>query len=387
MEEDSSENPLSSLQYHTLMVLGTEDYAAARTFQEPQLVPEGGDRDGQEAQGVYGKEDQQRSKNVMCNNLHHKEQTSSVSRNNMFDALRQNERQFGLECSESCAISPQNGNPASSFMVTCNQGFDIGKKSSGVPISSPPVSLEYCSSPVPRLIDPSSYDHVRPAAASCLYPPRGAVARGITTQAAHLTYSSAGVFLPSLTPQSSLSSRSHLEFSSPASWSSAGSSRTPCVSSISSTESVWPCRRDLMPHSLYSHDKVPLPIPVSGALGLHPARLRKARLAESTSSCSEKTLVGSEPDSARILGSGRNSESLSPDTADSNPVYENPSELDSEYYYKSPKGVTLLVEARLCSHVGDLQRPFTASALRSLVRQIQDFIERCWSFTNSPCQD
>ena len=324
------------------MVLGTEDYAAARTFQEPQSLPESGGRNGQEAQGVSGKEDEQRSKNVMCNTLHHEEPTPSVS-SNMFDALRQNERQFGLECNEGCLVSPQNGNPASSFMVTCNQGFDIGKKSSVVPGSSPPVSLEYCSSPVPRLIDPSSYDHVRPAAASCLYPPRGTVARDIPSQSAHLTYSLAGVILPPLTPQSSLSSGSHLDFSSPASWSSAGSSRTPCVSSISSTESVWPCRRDLMSHSLYSHDKVPLPIPVSGALGLHPARLRKARLAESTSSCSEKTLVGSEPDSARILGSSRNSESISPDTADSNPVYENPSELDSEYYYKSPKGKTTAV--------------------------------------------
>ena len=374
MEEDSSENPLASLQYHTLMVLGTEDYAVGRAFQISQLLPEGAGADGQQVLGMGSKEeDQQRSKDAIRNTSNHndREPSTSGSSNNVFDALRKRERPYGREPSEGGAAATQNGIPPSNFVVSSNQSVNIVSKSSGPPPNSPPVSLEYCSSPVPRFTYPS-YDHVRPAAPSSVCPLGGAASRGPTAQAAHLTYRSAGVIFPPLTPQSSLSSGSHLEFSSPASWSSAGSFRTPCVSSISSTESVRPCRRDLVPHCLYSHDKVPSPIPVAAAsLGLHPARLRRACLAECASSCSEKTLVGSKPDSARIFGSDWNSESLSPDIADSNPVYENPSELDSEYYYKSPKGKT---QQRL--QVGWLPA-FFVSSRRYAVTKKENMIFKC----------
>ncbi|KAK3855832.1 hypothetical protein Pcinc_037791 [Petrolisthes cinctipes] len=103
-------------------------------------------------------------------------------------------------------------------------------------------------------------------------------------------------------------------------------------------------------HPLYSHDKVPRPVPVATAFELQNLRrygsssssFRRRRLSSSdcaSSCCSEKTLVGSQADSGRIFGSGGDSASSPPpDIIDSSPVYENPSELDSEYYYKSPKG-------------------------------------------------
>lgn len=330
MEEDGPENPLSSLQYHTLMVLGTEDYAATRTLRGLQRHPQGTWNDGQ-MQGEEGKQMDQQGNRLALQNTPHVDgvkQALNFSNSNVPDALRQRECPGGSDSKEA-------GTPPSEALT---QGTDISKKPLGGP-SNAPVSLEYCSSPVPRLTDPA-YDHVRGPAAPSPCPTGGVDLLGPVTPASSLTCSSSSSLLPSLTPQSSLGSGSHLEFSSPASWSSMGSSRTPCVSSMSSTESMRPCGRDLPPHCLYSHDRVPMPVPVAGAApGSRAARPRRVlRSAECASSSSEKTLVGSRHDSARMMGSGGTSGSLLPDTTDSTPVYENPSELDSEYYYKSPKG-------------------------------------------------
>lgn len=339
MEEDNSENPLSSLQYHTLMVLGTEDYPATRSLQGSPRLPQGTGRDDQR-RGGEGKERETQGSKLAADKLQDVagvKQVSSVSNNNGPDALRQK------ECPAGTAPPSHNG------IETLTQGTDRRRLPGGSP--NAPVSLEYCSSPVPRLTDPA-YDHVRGPSAPSPCPPGVASLPGPASQASSLTGSSSSSLLPSLTPQSSLSSGSHLEFSSPPSWSSVGSSRTPCVSSISSTESVRPCGWDLPPHCLYSHDKVPRPVPVAGALpGPRSSRPRRApRPADCASSSSEKTLVGSKHDSPRLLRSGGNSASF-PDTTDSTPVYENPSELDSEYYYKSPKGEATadwLVAGDLC---------------------------------------
>lgn len=334
MEEDGPENPLSSLQYHTLMVLGTEDYAATRTMQGAHGLPQGAGRVGQ-MQGGDGKAREEQGTRPPAPNTPDvsgvKHSSSFSNNNNVPDALRQRECPAGSDSRET--------GPSPSFKDTqaLTQGSGTNRRLPGGSHAAP-VSLEYCSSPVPRLTDPA-YDHVRGPAAPSPCPP-GLAPQGPATQASSLTGSSASSLLPSLTPQSSLSSGSHLEFSSPASWSSVGSSRTPCVSSISSMDSVQPCGRDLPPHCLYSHDRVPQPVPVAGASPRpRAARHRRApRLAECESSSSEKTLVGSKHDSPRVLGSDGNSGSLLPDITDSIPVYENPSELDSEYYYKSPKG-------------------------------------------------
>lgn len=336
MEEDGPENPLSSLQYHTLMVLGTEDYPSTRTMPGPQRQRQGAGRDGQ-MQGGDGKAREEPGSRGTAPNTPNTAGVKHASsfknnNNNVPDALRQREYPAGSDSREVCP------SPALKDTQAPTQGCGTNRRLAGGAPPTAPVSLEYCSSPVPRLTDPA-YDHVRRSATASPCPP-GVPPPGPSTQTSSLTGSSGSSLLPSLTPQSSLSSGSHLEFSSPASWSSVGSSRTPCVSSISSTDSVHPCGRDLPPHCLYSHDKVPQPVPVAGASPRpRAARPRRApRPFDCESSSSEKTLVGSKHDSTRMLGSGGNSGSLLPNIRASIPVYENPSELDSEYYYKSPKG-------------------------------------------------
>lgn len=376
--DDIAENPLSSLQYHTLLVLGTEDYAAVKHLhkatattaaEQPYTQHQEGQHSPIYAVKVTTQGKENKHPTDVINNCGDKTDDNCLD-DVKTQTIRSGTRNMSLtEPSESmksqtkgngvdiplCHLNsvPSKPNKEAIALTTSSviSGRQMSRAKNSIPAEYPhvgvaaTVSLEYCSSPVPLLQDPT-VNKVSDTSSS-------ASAQNSVTSVGPLEYNCVPITFPIVTPESTLSFGSHLGSSS-TSWSTLASSRTPCVSSIfgeelgarasSSSLSCSSCsHRGLPPLPLYSHDTVPAPVPVAAAASstLHHARRCRSCLSECASSCSEKTLVGSKADSARIFGSGTDSESLFQDIIDSNPVYENPSELDSEYYYKSPKGKRL----------------------------------------------